>query len=162
MISSDTKFFPEEEAAIFEKQLFNFWQKGIDKRWFWLAFQALQNSGLTYFESEKQEMEVRERIVLLSVIYYEYCLKSQAAECPSFNALSFFMVSTIKFRSFKDVRWGVQSIFLVIAAVGSATAIAVVFHPAPRAACSPLLATRSRTPARCRRTRTRRSSGSSR
>jgi CDP-diacylglycerol--serine O-phosphatidyltransferase len=45
-------------------------------------------------------------------------------------ALSFFMVSTIKFRSFKDVRWGVQSIFLVIAAVGSATAIAVVFHPA--------------------------------
>ena len=45
-------------------------------------------------------------------------------------ALSFFMVSTIKFRSFKDVRWGVQSIFLVIAAVGSATAIAIVFHPA--------------------------------
>ncbi len=45
-------------------------------------------------------------------------------------ALSFFMVSTIKFRSFKDVRWGARSIFLVIAAVGSATAIAVALHPA--------------------------------
>lgn len=45
-------------------------------------------------------------------------------------ALSFFMVSTIKFRSFKDVRWGIRSLLLVIAAVGSATAIAVVFHPA--------------------------------
>ncbi|GAB4215368.1 MAG: CDP-diacylglycerol--serine O-phosphatidyltransferase [Sandaracinaceae bacterium] len=45
-------------------------------------------------------------------------------------ALSFFMVSTIKFRSFKDVRWGLRSVFFVITAVGSATAIAVVFHPA--------------------------------
>jgi CDP-diacylglycerol--serine O-phosphatidyltransferase len=45
-------------------------------------------------------------------------------------ALSFFMVSTIKFRSFKDVRWGARSIFLALAAVGSATAIAIAFHPA--------------------------------
>ncbi|MBX7193226.1 MAG: CDP-diacylglycerol--serine O-phosphatidyltransferase [Sandaracinaceae bacterium] len=45
-------------------------------------------------------------------------------------ALSFFMVSTIKFRSFKDVRWGARSIFLVLAAVGSATAIAIAIHPA--------------------------------
>lgn len=45
-------------------------------------------------------------------------------------ALSFFMVSTIKFRSFKDVRWGLRSVFFVVAAVGSATAIAIVWHPA--------------------------------
>lgn len=45
-------------------------------------------------------------------------------------ALSFFMVSTIKFRSFKDVRWGARSVVLVLAAVGSATAIAVLYHPA--------------------------------
>lgn len=44
-------------------------------------------------------------------------------------ALSFFMVSTIKFRSFKDVRWGLRSVFFVLSAVGSATAIAIVLHP---------------------------------
>lgn len=45
-------------------------------------------------------------------------------------ALAFFMVSTIKFRSFKDVRWGPRSIVLVLGAVGSAAAIAVALHPA--------------------------------
>lgn len=45
-------------------------------------------------------------------------------------ALSFFMVSTIKFRSFKDVRWGARSILFVVTAVGSATAIAIALHPA--------------------------------
>jgi len=44
-------------------------------------------------------------------------------------ALSFFMVSTVKFRSFKDVRWGLRSAFFVLVAVGSATAVAIIFHP---------------------------------
>jgi CDP-diacylglycerol--serine O-phosphatidyltransferase len=43
-------------------------------------------------------------------------------------ALSFFMVSTIKFRSFKDVRLSWRSMLLVVVAVGSSAAVAVRFH----------------------------------
>lgn len=71
-------FFAESEALKFEQDLFNFWPKGIDKRWFWLAFQALESSGLTYYESDSEEIAVRERLVLLAVLYYEYCHHSSS------------------------------------------------------------------------------------
>lgn len=43
--------------------------------------------------------------------------------------LSFLMVSTIRFRSFKDVKLSPRSVFFVLVTVGSSIAIAVVFHP---------------------------------
>jgi hypothetical protein len=89
------RFFSENDALIFEQQLFNFWSKCIDKRWFWLAFQALQKAGLTYYESDNEEMEVRERITLLAVIYYEYCIKSSFHESDHFNHLKPELINTL-------------------------------------------------------------------
>ena len=43
-------------------------------------------------------------------------------------ALSFFMVSTIKFRSFKDVRLSWRSVAFVLVALGSSVAIALAYH----------------------------------
>jgi CDP-diacylglycerol--serine O-phosphatidyltransferase len=43
-------------------------------------------------------------------------------------ALSFFMVSTIKFRSFKDVKLNARTISLVSVAVGSSVILALKFH----------------------------------
>lgn len=45
-------------------------------------------------------------------------------------ALSFFMVSTVKFRSFKDLRWSWRSILLVTVAIGSSAWIALRYHVA--------------------------------
>ena len=44
-------------------------------------------------------------------------------------ALSFFMVSTVRFRSFKDVKLSVRTGLMVLLTVSSAIAIAVVYHP---------------------------------
>jgi CDP-diacylglycerol--serine O-phosphatidyltransferase len=43
-------------------------------------------------------------------------------------ALSFFMVSTIKFRSFKDVKLNARTVTLVTVAVGSSVMLALKFH----------------------------------
>lgn len=43
-------------------------------------------------------------------------------------ALSFFMVSTVKFRSFKDVRLSWRTFLFIALALGSSTVIAVRFH----------------------------------
>jgi CDP-diacylglycerol---serine O-phosphatidyltransferase len=43
-------------------------------------------------------------------------------------ALSFFMVSTIKFRSFKDLRFNLRTVALVMFAVGSGVLLAVKVH----------------------------------
>jgi CDP-diacylglycerol--serine O-phosphatidyltransferase len=45
-------------------------------------------------------------------------------------ALSFFMVSTIKFRSFKDLRFSLRTALLVLLAVGSGVVLAVKLHVA--------------------------------
>lgn len=44
-------------------------------------------------------------------------------------ALSFFMVSNIRFRSFKDLRLSWRTVALVALAIGSSVAIAMRFHP---------------------------------
>jgi CDP-diacylglycerol--serine O-phosphatidyltransferase len=44
-------------------------------------------------------------------------------------ALSFFMVSTVRFRSFKDVKFSLRSALLVLATVGSAIVVALRYHP---------------------------------
>jgi len=43
--------------------------------------------------------------------------------------LSFFMISTIKFRSFKDLKWGWRTLTLCAIALGSSAAVAIRFHP---------------------------------
>lgn len=43
--------------------------------------------------------------------------------------LALFMVSTIKFRSFKDLQLNWRTMVMVAAATGSSAALAVVFHP---------------------------------
>ena len=43
--------------------------------------------------------------------------------------LSFFMVSTIRFRSFKDLKWGWRTFTLIGFALSASAAIAVRFHP---------------------------------
>jgi len=75
--------------------------KGIDKRWFWLAFQALEKAGLTYYETEKEEFVVRERLVLLAVIYYEYCHRSAAHESKNFNSWDGDFILSMK-KDFSD------------------------------------------------------------
>lgn len=78
-------FFSESEALKFEKQLFTFWPKGIDKRWFWLAFQSLEKAGFTYYQTDDEEIMVRERLVCIGLIYYEYCHQCAAHEYSTFN-----------------------------------------------------------------------------
>jgi len=43
--------------------------------------------------------------------------------------LSFFMVSTIKFRSFKDMKFNLRTMAMVTIALGSSAALAVLYHP---------------------------------
>ena len=88
--------FPESEAKYFEEKFFNFWPKYIDKRWFWLAFQALENAGLTYYETEKEKVKVRERLVLLGVLYNEFCHVTAAHESEHFTNWSEEIVNEIK------------------------------------------------------------------
>jgi CDP-diacylglycerol--serine O-phosphatidyltransferase len=72
--------------------------------------------------------------IIVSIIVANFAVTGQIEAQPYvilsvMLALSFFMVSTVKFRSFKDVRWGLRSAFFVLVAVGSATAVAIIFHP---------------------------------
>ena len=89
-------FFSENDAKPFEEQLFNFWNKRIDKRWFWLAFQALEKAGLTYYETDDENILVRERMVILAIIYYEYCHRSAAHESENFTYWREDMILEIK------------------------------------------------------------------
>lgn len=44
-------------------------------------------------------------------------------------ALSFFMVSTVPFRSFKDIKLTWRSVLFVLLTIGSSAAVAVLYHP---------------------------------
>ena len=89
-------FFSEKEAEVFVNHFFNCWPKNIDKRWFWLAFQALEKRGLTYYESDQEEMYVRQRLVLLGVLYYEFCHVSGFHESENFNYWSPEMIQQVQ------------------------------------------------------------------
>lgn len=78
-------FFPEKEAIPFARELAFVWPKGIAMNWFWLAFQALEKAGLTYYETDDEEMQVRERLTLLAVFYYEFCHISAFHESENFT-----------------------------------------------------------------------------
>lgn len=103
-------FFTESEAKYFEEHFFNFWPKNIDKRWFWMAFQALEKGGLTYFESDEEEMIVRERLVLLAVFYYEFCHHSAFHESEHFNYWDEEFINEVK----KDISPNADDLLLEI------------------------------------------------
>jgi len=77
-------FFTELEAEPFVEDLAIIWPKRIAQNWFWLGFQALEKSGLTYYESEQEEIMVRERLNLLVIFYYEFCHISAMHESENF------------------------------------------------------------------------------
>ena len=89
-------FFPESEAKTFEQRFFNFWPKYIDKRWFWLAFQTLENAGLTYYETDESEQNIRKRLVLMGVLYNEFCHVTAAHESENFDHWSEGITNEIK------------------------------------------------------------------
>lgn len=72
--------------------------------------------------------------VLVSIVVANYAVggsiqRSSTAILSVVLVLAFFMVSTIRFRSFKDLRIGWRSFMLVAFALGSSAAIGFVFHP---------------------------------
>ena len=72
--------------------------------------------------------------VLVSVVVANYVVGGTLARSPSVIAalvlaLAFFMVSTIQFRSFKDLKLNVRSLLLVGFALASSAVIALAFHP---------------------------------
>ncbi|MFK7985333.1 MAG: CDP-diacylglycerol--serine O-phosphatidyltransferase [Sandaracinaceae bacterium] len=72
--------------------------------------------------------------VLVSVVVANYVVDGSLARNPTVVAalvavLAFFMVSTIQFRSFKDLRLNVRSLLLVGTALGSSAVVALLFHP---------------------------------
>lgn len=95
-VANRQRFFDELEAERLAQTLFTFWPKGIAMRWFYLAFQALEKSGLTYFETEAEEMAVRLRIIWLSVFYYEFCYQTAFHESVMFRNWQPEMIHEIK------------------------------------------------------------------
>jgi hypothetical protein len=78
-------FFEEQSTFPFAELLKILWPKQIALNWFWIAFQAIEKSGLTYYETELEEMKVRERLSLLVIFYYEFCHISASHESSSFT-----------------------------------------------------------------------------
>jgi CDP-diacylglycerol--serine O-phosphatidyltransferase len=71
--------------------------------------------------------------ILVSLIVANHTVEGQLASSPTLVlgvviALSFFMVSTIKFRSFKDVKLNARTVSLVTLAVGSSVILALKIH----------------------------------
>ena len=64
---------------------FIFWENQSDKSWGELMWRIIAKNGLTKFENEKEEMDVRERVVLLALIYYEFCHQSSFHESLNFK-----------------------------------------------------------------------------
>lgn len=85
MENTQKSFFNEENAALFEEPFFSLWPKRIALNWFWIAFQALESSGDTYYETDDQEIVVREKLTLLFILYYEFCYISAKHESSNFK-----------------------------------------------------------------------------
>lgn len=80
--------------------------------------------------------------IIVSLVAANYALDMGVEHRPELIlamaiTLAFFMVSTIKFRSFKDVKWGTRSAILLFTVLGATTAIAVLVHPTLSLFCLP-------------------------
>ncbi len=72
--------------------------------------------------------------VLVSLVVANHAVEGTLHRAPAIVlsvvlTLGFFMVSTIKFRSFKDLRWGWRTFAMIGAAVAVSAAAAIRFHP---------------------------------
>jgi hypothetical protein len=85
MNRTNKSFFTEAKVIAFAQDMVYLWPKGIAVNWLWIAFQALEKAGLTYYETEEDEMLVRERLTLLTVFYYEFCHISGKHESNNFS-----------------------------------------------------------------------------
>ncbi len=85
MERTNKSFFTEAKVIAFAQDLVYLWPKGIAVNWLWIAFQALEKAGLTYYETEDEEMLVRERLTLLTLFYYEFCHISAKHESKNFS-----------------------------------------------------------------------------
>lgn len=73
--------------------------------------------------------------ILVSLVVANYAVGGDLSAfpiliCSVVIALSFFMVSTIKFRSFKDLKLSWRTFAFVTVAIGTSVAIAILYHPA--------------------------------
>ncbi|MCA9580433.1 MAG: CDP-diacylglycerol--serine O-phosphatidyltransferase [Myxococcales bacterium] len=71
--------------------------------------------------------------ILVSIVVADHSIEGLIPLSPAIilmvvGALSFFMVSTVRFRSFKDLRLSWRTAFFVLFALGSSIGIAVQFH----------------------------------
>lgn len=71
--------------------------------------------------------------ILVSLVVANHAVAGELPGSPVLMAgvvcaLAFFMVSTIKFRSFKDLRLSWRTVALVAFAIGSSAAVAIRFH----------------------------------
>jgi len=71
--------------------------------------------------------------ILVSLVAANHAVEGELAAAPvpiaiAVSSLAFFMVSTIKFRSFKDLRLNVRTAALVLLAVGTGVLMAVKLH----------------------------------
>ncbi|MDQ3033848.1 MAG: CDP-diacylglycerol--serine O-phosphatidyltransferase [Myxococcota bacterium] len=72
--------------------------------------------------------------LLVSIVVANFAVTGSLQSAPELIvgvviALAFFMVSTVSFRSFKDIRLSWRSVSFVVLTVASSAVVAVVFHP---------------------------------
>jgi hypothetical protein len=72
------------DARPIAKHYFDFWPDGEDLLWFKQCFPSLERQGLTSFFSEKEEMVVRRRILLLALFYGE-CIARVFSDGPGLS-----------------------------------------------------------------------------
>lgn len=76
----DAKLLKWKEARIIVDHYFSFWTDGEDKIWAKIIWNTLETAGLTVYRSNKEEMFVRSRIGILSLIYQEFCTRSEFSQ----------------------------------------------------------------------------------
>lgn len=72
--------------------------------------------------------------LLVSIVVANFAVTGSLQTAPELIvgvvlALAFFMVSTVSFRSFKDIRLSWRSVSFVVLTVASSAVVAVAFHP---------------------------------
>ncbi|MEQ8361544.1 MAG: hypothetical protein RH948_01680 [Cyclobacteriaceae bacterium] len=76
--------------------LFTFWSNKSDKLWISQIMRAFNKRGLLYYESEKEEMVVIERLIMSAIFYYEFCHRSSFHESKNFKYWSPELIQSLK------------------------------------------------------------------
>ncbi|MCT4637165.1 MAG: hypothetical protein N4A72_05620 [Bacteroidales bacterium] len=114
MSYQNNRFFSKEEAFSMAGSLFTMWPHSNALTWFWQAFRALERHGLTYYENDKEEKAVRERIMILAILYYEYCQQSGFNTSPSFKEWPSELVQELKNDLSEDVQKTITEVHSIL------------------------------------------------